>query len=96
MNGSLNFPAAGTNKLILAGNSQQTISGSGTISLGGLTIADKANVTLNTNITIDATADVYGKLNFAANQITGNATFNAAGVETNVAGMGNLITGHIT
>ena len=93
VNGSITLPATGTNKLILAGNSPQTISGSGTISLGGLTIADKANVTLNTTIAVDAAVDVYGKINFNANQITGNATFNAAGVESNVSGTGNFISG---
>jgi len=93
VNGSITLPATGTNKLVLAGSSPQTISGAGTISLGGLTIADKANVTLNTNVTVDAAVDIYGKINFNANQITGNATFNAAGVEANVAGTGNLING---
>jgi len=93
VNGAITLPVLGTNKLVLAGSSPQTISGTGTISLGGLTIADKANVTLNTNVTVDATVDIYGKINFNANQITGNATFKAAGVETNIAGTGNLTTG---
>ena len=93
VNGAISLPALGTNKLVLAGSSPQTISGTGTISLGGLTIADKANVTLNTNVTVDAAVDVYGKINFNTNQITGNATFKASGVETNTAGTGNLTTG---
>jgi hypothetical protein len=93
VNGSITLPATGTNKLVLAGSSPQTVSGSGTISLGGLTIADKANVTLNSNINADAAVDVYGKIDFNTKQITGNATFNAAGVETNVAGTGNLTSG---
>ena len=64
VNGAITLPATGTNKLVLAGSVAQSISGSGTISLGGLTIADKANVTLNTNVTVDAAVDVYGKINF--------------------------------
>ena len=93
VNGSFANPASGTNKLVLAGNAAQSISGSGAISLGGLTLADKANVTLNTNIAVDATVDVYGKLNFTTNQLTGNASFNAAGVEPVIPSTGNLITG---
>ncbi|HEU5165238.1 MAG TPA: MBG domain-containing protein [Chitinophagaceae bacterium] len=93
VNGSVNLPAGGTNKLVLAGSSPQAISGSGTITLGGLTIADNANVTLNTNITVDATVDVYGKIDFSTKQITGNATFNVAGVEPNIPGTGNVVSG---
>jgi hypothetical protein len=91
--GDITLPAAGTNKLILAGGSAQTVSGSGTISVGNLTVADNADVILNKSITVDAGVVVYGKLNFNTNQITGNASFYAAGVEGDVAGTGNLVTG---
>lgn len=94
VNGSFSSPAGGTNKLVLAGSSAQTISGSGTINLGGLTISDKANIILNTNLSVDAAVDIYGKINFGTNQITGNAAFNAVGVETNIAGTGNLVAGN--
>jgi hypothetical protein len=92
-NGDITLPATGTNRLVLAGSSAQTISGSGTISVGNFTVADKANVTLSKNISVEGSADIYGRINFGTNQIIGNASFYAAGVETEVPGTGNLVTG---
>ncbi len=91
--GDITLPAGGTNRLVLAGSSAQTVSGSGSISVGNLNVAAGADVTLNQSITVAAAADVYGKLNFNTHQISGNASFYAAGVETPVAGTGNLVTG---
>lgn len=92
-NGDITLPATGTNRLVFAGSSAQTVSGSGTISVGNITVADKANVTLSKNISVEGSADIYGRINFGTNQIIGNASFYAAGVETNVPGTGNLLSG---
>jgi hypothetical protein len=92
-NGDITLPATGTNRLVLAGSSAQTISGSGTISVANLSVASNANLTLSKNIGVDVAADIYGKIDFGANQLTGNAAFYAAGVETTVPGTGNLVSG---
>jgi trimeric autotransporter adhesin len=92
-NGNITLPAGGTNRLVLGGNTAQTVSGTGNITLSGFTVADKADVTLNRNISVDADIDIYGKLNFLTNKFSGNAPFYAAGVETVVAGTGNIVAG---
>ncbi len=93
VDGTLSSAPATTNVLVLAGNTQQTVSGTGTISVAGLTIGDKADVLLNKSISLETAVKVYGKLNFNTNQLSGAATFTAGGVLTPVAGTGNTITG---
>lgn len=94
VNGTYTNPAAGTNELVLAGSAPQSISGSGSIDLGGLVVANNAVVTLGKNISVAEVSDVYGRLNFGTNQITGNAVFNANGMEAPVAGTGDLVAGN--
>jgi trimeric autotransporter adhesin len=91
--GDITSPAASSLRLVLAGSSAQTVSGAGTIAVGNFTVADKANVTLNKNISVEGSTDIYGKINFGTNQITGNAGFNAVGIETAIPGTGNFIAG---
>lgn len=94
VNGDYTSPAAGTNKLVLAGSTSQSVSGTGIISLASLTIGDKANVTLNKNVAVETDIDVYGRLNFGTNQLTGTATFTAFGLSAGTAGTGNTVTGN--
>ena len=93
VNGTLSSPAGGINKLLLCNNAAQIISGSGSINVGAFELADAADVTLNTNMTVASSVEVYGKLNFNSNQINGDAVFIAGGNETAAAGTGNTSTG---
>ncbi len=93
VDGTLSSAPATTNVLVLAGNTQQTVSGTGTIAVAGLTIGDKADVLLNKNISLETAVKVYGKLNFNTNQLSGAATFTARGIVTPVTGTGNTVTG---
>jgi hypothetical protein len=75
VDGSLTSAAASTNVLVPGGNAPQTISGSGTIDIAGLLVADNADVVLNKSISVVNSASVYGKINFNTSQITGTANF---------------------
>lgn len=93
VDGTLSSAAAATNVLVLAGNTQQTVSGAGTIAVAGLTIGDKADVVLNKSTSLETSVKVYGKLNFTGNQLSGAAGFTAKGISTPVAATGNTVTG---
>jgi hypothetical protein len=85
---------AGTNALVLGGNTTQTVSGSGTINVGSLIVADRANVVLNKNITVSNSTTVYGKINFNTFQINGAGSFTAAANTPSVSLTGNAIAGN--
>ena len=94
VNGDYTAPAAATNKLVLAGSASQSVSGTGTVSLNNLTVANNAVVSLGKNVAVETDIDVYGRLNFGTNQLTGTATFKAAGIDAGTPGTGNLISGN--
>lgn len=93
VDGTFSTPTGANNELILAGNTQQTISGTGTINVANLLIADNANVLMNRNIIADQGVVVNGKLNFTTNQLTGAATFTASGIAVPETGTANTVTG---
>ncbi len=93
VNGTLAAPVAGTNEFILSGNTPQTISGTGTIGVNSLIVANKATATLNTNVSVENSINVMGRMNFNSNQLTGAAAFTATGIVTPGAGTGNLSAG---
>lgn len=93
VNGTLTSDVTSTNELLFAGNSAQNISGSGTISVASLVVADNANVNLGKDVAIDKAVNVYGKINFNTNKLTGNATFAANGTAALSAATGNLTAG---
>ncbi|MET0392160.1 MAG: MBG domain-containing protein [Chitinophagaceae bacterium] len=77
VNGSFGVPSGSSNVLVLGGNTPQTVSGSGTITIPGLVVADQSDVTLNKNITVSSSTNIYGKINFATSQLSGAGTFTA-------------------
>lgn len=93
VNGSLTAPANSTNEVMLTGNTLQTISGSGTISLPSLVVADSANVLLNKSISVAKPAIVNGKIEFGPYQLTGGGSFAAKGATASVNGGGTLTAG---
>jgi len=93
VDGTFAAPAAATNEVIFAGNTTQTVSGTGTVNTASFVVADRADVVLNKNIAVDQSITVNGKLNFNTYQFTGNASFKAEGIITPVAGTGNTTTG---
>lgn len=94
VNGDYTAPAASTNKLVLAGTTPQSVSGIGTVGLSNLTVANNAVVTLGKNVAVETDIDVYGRLNFGINQLTGTSTFSAVGINAGIPGTGNLVSGN--
>lgn len=93
VDGNLGFPANSTNTLVLGGSTPQNVSGSGTISVPSLLIADNAAVTLGKNINATIAVNVYGKLDFAGNKLTGGASFTTRVGETAAPLTGTLTAG---
>jgi len=93
VNGTMNADPASTNDVILAGNTAQTISGTGTIGIPNLIVANNADVTMNSNLALSNSVTIYGKMNFTDKQITGAVSLNANGVNAAAAGAGNTVTG---
>lgn len=94
VNGTLNAPAASTNAIIMGGNTPQTISGTGTIALPFLTVANYSDVTLARSLNVLTGTDVLGKMNFGAtNQLTGAGTFISKVNASAVSVTGNTVAG---
>ena len=92
VNGTMDAPGGSTNVLVLGGNSPQTVSGSGTITVPSLTVANFSDVTLSKSVSVATTCNIVGKINFgAANQITGTANFTSR-----VNGSATSVTGNTT
>lgn len=75
--GTISAPAGSSNIFLMAGTTPQTISGGGSITVPTFTVADNAEVILDRNITVGTAANIYGRINFNANQIMGAGTFTA-------------------
>lgn len=93
VDGSLTADPTSTNAIVMSGDGPQTIGGSGSISVGRLTVADKAVVSITSSLVLEQSANIYGHINFGTSQLTGNGQFHANGVNTVVAGTGNTTTG---
>lgn len=93
-NGNIILTAGGNNRLVFAGSTTQTVSGTGTIHVGSVVIGNDADVVLDKNITVEGNTDVYGKLNFKNNQVTGIGNFTANGLTTPLAATGNTVNGN--
>jgi hypothetical protein len=94
VDGSLSSPASSTSTVVLGGSTTQTVSGVGTINVGGLLIGDHADVVLNSNIIVQNGASVYGKINFNTHQISGTGGFNAFSNTTAAPLTANAIAGN--
>jgi Secretion system C-terminal sorting domain len=94
VNGTLTSPAGGTNVIVMGGSVPQTISGSGTITVSSLTVANNSDVTLSKSIAIANTCNIFGKINFGtSNQITGAGAFSSRVLSTAVTVTGNTTAG---
>jgi trimeric autotransporter adhesin len=92
--GTISSPAGSTNELLMAGNTPQSIGGTGTITVPGFTVAANANTTLNSNIAVINDVNIFGRCNFTNRQITGVTTFSARGLFAPVNATGNTATGN--
>jgi hypothetical protein len=81
VDGTFGFNTGSTNTLVLGG-STQTVSGTGTVSVPSLLIADNSSVTLAKNVNTSISVNVYGKLDLAGNRLLGAATFTTRVGET--------------
>jgi trimeric autotransporter adhesin len=80
------------NTLLFGGSVPQVISGSGTITVPAITVADNADVSLNRNISaLDTAVTVYGKLNFNTFQLTGAGSFTSK-ANASVTGLTGTVT----
>jgi len=93
VDGTFNTPTGSNNEVILAGNAPQTISGTGTVNMANLLVADNAQVVLNRSLIADQGVIVNGKINFNNNQLTGAGAFTATGIVTPGAGTANTVVG---
>jgi len=94
VNGSLTAPAASSNILVMGGSVPQTISGTGTINIPSLTIANYSDVTLSKSVTVGTICNMVGKINFGvANQINGTGTFTSRVNGSAVTVVGNTTAG---
>lgn len=94
VNGNINLPAGGNNRLVFAGSTQQTVSGTGNINIGSFVVSNDADIILNRNINTDVSAEIYGKINFNTSQVNGNGAFTANGITTPLAATGNTVNGN--
>lgn len=79
VNGNIASDPASTNRILFAGSTTQTVSGTGSINVGGIMVAEGTDVLLQNNITTNSSSIVFGKLNFQTNQLSGAGTFVARG-----------------
>ncbi len=95
VNGSLlSSIAASTNIVVLGANVPQTISGSGTINIPSLTVANYSDVTLNKSVAVANTINIVGKINFGTTgQFTGPGTFTARTQGSAASVTGNTTVG---
>lgn len=93
INGSFSSqPVIRNNTLVLAGDVVQNITGSGTITIPSLTVADKAIVELQRDITaLDSSVTIYGAIDFNTNQLSGTGNF-TSGVNTFITGIAGTLT----
>jgi hypothetical protein len=94
VNGVLSAPAASTNAIVMGGNTPQTISGTGTIDIPSLTVANYSDVTLTRSVNVLNGTDILGKINFGVtNQLTGPGTFVSKVNATAGTVTGNTVAG---
>lgn len=93
VDGSFNTATGANNELIFAGNTVQHVSGTGSINVANLLVADQSHVVLNKSITADQGVLINGKINFGIHQLTGAGTFTAAGIEAPGTGTANTVAG---
>ncbi len=82
VNGTISADPTSSNELLFAGNTLQTISGTGSITAGRLIAAANSSVLLSKSVSLtDAgtNASIYGKINFGTLQLTGLGNFTAFG-----------------
>ncbi len=83
-----------SNVLVLGGNTPQTVSGTGTITIPSLMVAANADVSLQMNITaLDSAVNVYGKINFNNYRLSGEGTFTSRVNGSATSGSGALTAG---
>ena len=94
VNGVLSAPAASSNTLVMGGKVAQAISGTGTIVIPSLTVANYSDVTLSKSLTVSSSCNIVGKINFGtASQLTGTSTFTSRTSGAAVAVTGNTTAG---
>lgn len=94
VDGSLSGPSGSTNVIVMGGNSLQTISGTGSIDVPSVTVANHSSVVLASSVSVVNAANIYGKINFGStSQLKGAGSFTAR-VDASAASVtGNTVAG---
>jgi hypothetical protein len=94
VDGSLNGPTGSSNVIVIGGNTQQTIGGTGSIEIPSITIANHSDVVLMNSVSVINAANIYGKLNFgASHQIKGAGSFTSRVNASATSVTGNTVAG---
>jgi hypothetical protein len=94
VNGTLNGPGGSTNVIVMGGNTPQTISGTGTMDLPSLLVANYSDVTLVRTVNVIGSTNILGKINFGStNQLTGPGAFSSRVNATAATITGNTVAG---
>ncbi|HEY0678386.1 MAG TPA: MBG domain-containing protein, partial [Chitinophagaceae bacterium] len=91
--GNLGAPTGSSNTIVMAGNALQSVSGSGSIVIPSFVVANNADVVLQKNVTVNSTANVFGKLDFNNNKLEGTGSFNSKVNATATGVTGNITAG---
>jgi hypothetical protein len=94
VNGTLSAPGASTNVLVMGGNVPQTVSGTGSIIVPNLVVANASDVSFAKSISVGTSTNIFGKINLGAtSQITGAGTFSTKTqtIPTPATVTGNLV-----
>ncbi|MEO7312373.1 MAG: hypothetical protein ABIX01_18365 [Chitinophagaceae bacterium] len=94
VNGSLAAPVGSTNLLVMGGTAAQIISGTGTIAVPSLTVANYSTVKLSKTASVSTICNVMGQLQFGAvGQVAGAGSFTARIGSTAATVTGNTTAG---
>lgn len=93
VNGTFNADPTSTNQINFSGSAPQTVSGTGSINIPGIVVAESASVTLARDITTFGNADIFGILNFATFKVLNAINFKAQGISAAQTGTADRIIG---
>ncbi len=93
VNGTYNTDVTSTNKVNFSGNGAQSLSGIGTLTLGGIIVSEHALLSLARDVTTFGDVDIFGTINFGTRKIINALSFGAQGPSAAQTGSGNVAAG---
>ena len=94
VDGTLSAPSGSSNSLVMGGNTPQSITGTGTITIPQFILANNSDVTLSKEISCLTSATIFGKINFGTNgKLIGAGTFSSRVQSSATTNTGNPVQG---